>query len=501
MTMYLNRKVGNDVNGAPHQRMRSVASGRSGIDGATQVVNKRNPCATEQIFGCKEQTYVGTWNVRTLYATGQLEILIHQMKDVNWSILGLSEVRWTGEGEINKEDYKIIYSGRTDDRHQDGVALIMKKEAARALLGYKAVSPRIIKARFRTAFGRATVVQVYAPTADSTEEDVESFYADLQGAIQNIPDRDLAIVMGDFNAKVGREWREWEGVIGKFGYGEENERGERLLNFCLNNRLKVMNTAFYQRKGNRKWTWESPDGRTKNMIDFILVGNRWKNGVTTCRTFSKPDVNSDHKLVMAGFKIRLRTVNKNTIKRRFDTEKLKETEIRQKYSNMLNDRWKQTRADELQTVESTWKKIRAIYTETAEGAIGYKKNQPRKPWISKEVLEMSEKRRDMRPTRAKSEENKKRYNKITKDIKRRVKECKENWMEEKCRELEKNAKTQQTDKLFRAVKEICGTFRTRTTAVRDEEGHILEDTEKIKERWKQYYKICTMSKTQWIRRY
>ena len=283
MTMYLNRKVGNDVNGAPHQRMRSVASGRSGIDGATQVVNKRNPCATEQIFGCEERTYVGTWNVRTLYATGQLEILIHQMKDVNWSILGLSEVRWTGEGEINKEDYKIIYSGRTDDRHQDGVALIMKKEAAKALLGYKAVSPRIIKARFRTAFGRATVVQVYAPTADSTEEDVESFYEDLQGAIQNIPDRDLTIVMGDFNAKVGREWREWEGVIGKFGYGEENERGERLLNFCLNNRLKVMNTAFYQRKGNRKWTWESPDGCTKNMIDFILVGGRWKNGVTTCR--------------------------------------------------------------------------------------------------------------------------------------------------------------------------------------------------------------------------
>ena len=127
MRMKLNRKVGNDVNGAPHQRMRSVASGRSGIDGATQVVNKRNPCATEQIFGCKEQTYVGTWNVRTLYATGQLEILIHQMKDVNWSILGLSEVRWTGEGEINKEDYKIIYSGRTDDRHQDGVALIITR--------------------------------------------------------------------------------------------------------------------------------------------------------------------------------------------------------------------------------------------------------------------------------------------------------------------------------------------------------------------------------------
>ena len=333
MTMYQNRKVGNDVNGAPRQWMRSVASGRGGIDGATQVVNKRNPCAKEakeeNIFGCRERMYVGTWNVRTLYATGQLDILLHQMKEINWSILGLSEVRWTGEGVIDREEYKIIYSGRRDGRHQEGVALVMKREAAKALLGYRAVSSRIIKARFRTGFGRASVVQVYAPTSDSTEEDIEEFYTELQEVVQNIPDRDLTIVMGDFNAKVGRDWREWEGVIGKFGYGEENERGERLLNFCLNNRLKVMNTVFQQRKGNRKWTWESPDGRTKNMIDFVLVGNRWKNGVTMCRTFSRPDVNSDHKLVLAGFRIRLKTVQKEMTNRRFDTERLKVEEVRQ----------------------------------------------------------------------------------------------------------------------------------------------------------------------------
>src|SRR5678816_491143 len=101
------------------QWKRSVASGRGGMDGATQVVNKRNPCAKEQqLFGCRERMHVGTWNVKTLYATGQLDILLHQMKEINWSILGLSEVRWTGEGIIDKEEYKIIYSGEgmTDTR-------------------------------------------------------------------------------------------------------------------------------------------------------------------------------------------------------------------------------------------------------------------------------------------------------------------------------------------------------------------------------------------------
>jgi len=69
-------------------------------------------------------------------------------------------------------------------------------------------------------------------------------------------DQDLIIIMGDFNAKVGRDWRTWRGVIGKHGYGEENERGERLLHFCLDNGLEIVNTVFYQRKAKRKWTWE-----------------------------------------------------------------------------------------------------------------------------------------------------------------------------------------------------------------------------------------------------
>ena len=118
--------------------------------------------------------------------------------------------------------------------------------------------------------------------------------------MQEIPSQDITIIIGDFNAKVGRDWKAWREVIGKHGYGEENEQGERLLNFCLNNDLEIVNTVFYQRKAKRKWTWESPDGKTKNMIDFIIVNNRWKITVTKCRTFTRPvleSVGSDGALV------------------------------------------------------------------------------------------------------------------------------------------------------------------------------------------------------------
>jgi len=95
---------------------------------------------------------------------------------------------------------------------------------------------------------------VYAPTANSTDEEIEEFYTLLQGTIDGTCSQDLILVIGDFNVKVGRDRSNWKGVLGKFGYGEENERGERLMNFCLSNNLMVMNTMFFQKKANRKWT-------------------------------------------------------------------------------------------------------------------------------------------------------------------------------------------------------------------------------------------------------
>ena len=80
------------------------------------------------ILSPEEMGYVGTWNVRTLYAAGQLDILLHQVKDLRWNVIGLSKTRWDGEGEMMKDGHKIIYSGRKDGKHQEGVALVLRKK-------------------------------------------------------------------------------------------------------------------------------------------------------------------------------------------------------------------------------------------------------------------------------------------------------------------------------------------------------------------------------------
>src|SRR6218665_2850893 len=169
---------------------------------------------------------------------------------------------------------------------------------------------------------------------------------------------------------------------GKIWVWGENERRKRLLNFCLGNSLKIMNTRFYQRKANRKWTWESPDGKTRNMIDFVLINNRWKSSVTMCRTFTKPDVASDHNLVMAGIRVKLKIIHREKSEKKFDIERLDDNLVRREYSTLLKSKWEQTQKKNRDSVEETWEDIRSIYTEVAQQVLGTKKGKKQKPWIS-----------------------------------------------------------------------------------------------------------------------
>ena len=103
-----------------------------------------------------------------------------------------------------------------------------------------------------------TVIQVYAPTSNAEEAEVERFYEDLQDLLELTPKKDVLFIIGDWNAKVGSQ--EIPGVTGKFGLGIHNEAGQRLREFCQENALVIANTLFQQHK-RRLYTWTSPDGQ------------------------------------------------------------------------------------------------------------------------------------------------------------------------------------------------------------------------------------------------
>ena len=117
---------------------------------------------------------------------------------------------------------------------------------------------RMISVRFQGKPFNITVIQVYAPTSNAEEPEVEQFYSDLQDLLELTPKKDVLFILGDWNAKLGSP--ETPGVTGRFGVGVQNEAGQRLIEFCQENALVITNTLFQQHK-RRLYTWTSPAGQ------------------------------------------------------------------------------------------------------------------------------------------------------------------------------------------------------------------------------------------------
>ena len=116
----------------------------------------------------------------------------------------------------------------------------------------------MISVRFQGKPFNITVIQVYAPTSNVEEAEVERFYEDLQDLLELTPQKDVLFIIGDWNAKVVSQ--ETPGVTGKFGLGIRNEVGQRLIKFFQESALVIANTLFQQHK-RRLYTWTSPDGQ------------------------------------------------------------------------------------------------------------------------------------------------------------------------------------------------------------------------------------------------
>ena len=160
---------------------------------------------------------------------GKLEVVKQEMARVNVDILGISELKWTGMGEFNSDDHYIYYCGQESLR-RNGVAIIVNRRVQNAVLGCNLKNNRMISVRFQGKPLNITIIQVYAPTRNAEEAEVEWFNEDLQDLLEPTPKKDVLFLTGGWNAKVGSQ--ETPGVTGKFGLGIRNEAGQRLIEFC-----------------------------------------------------------------------------------------------------------------------------------------------------------------------------------------------------------------------------------------------------------------------------
>ena len=148
----------------------------------------------------------------------------------------------------------------------------------------------------KVKFHNITLINVHAPTEEKEEEEKDKFYDDLQRACERVPKHDIVLILGDLNAKIGKE-KAYENVTGKHMLHEvSNQNGELVSNFAIENNMTVMSTQF-QHKTIQNGTWTSPDFTKVNQIDHVHINTIKKRIVQDIRNLRGLNCDSDHFLV------------------------------------------------------------------------------------------------------------------------------------------------------------------------------------------------------------
>ena len=184
----------------------------------------------------------------------------------------------------------------------------------------------------------ATIVSAYAPTMTYPDEEKERFYESLKATIGRVPRSDKLIVLGDFNARVGRNHETWERVIGHHGMRNENANGSLLMNVCAEHQLTITNT--FQQADKYKASWMHPRSKHWHLIDYIIVRQRDSRDVTKTCTMGATTCWSDHRMVRSSMRLTFKGSKHRCgtkPRKKLDVERLKLVDIQRQLENKMDD--------------------------------------------------------------------------------------------------------------------------------------------------------------------
>ena len=346
-----------------------------------------------RISDWKKPLKLASWNVRSLYRAGCAQTLERELLEYGIEIAALQEVRWPGTGKCDLEKGAITYSGREDGLHQEGVGFYLSKRAMGAVEEFEAISSRIAKLRLDTKWFKVTIVSAYAPTEISDDQEKDNWYDQLQSVLDRIPGHDMLLLLGDFNAKVGREVNTFQPAIGIHSlHALSNDNGMRLATLAIQYGLVIGGTVF-PHKDIHKGTWTSPDGNTTNQIDHVLVKRKFRKSLSDVRVFRSADCDTDHSLLMTKIQIKLSSRRSRIPKAEIiDTEKLRDTEFRNQYQVEVENRF-QVLEDENTDIE--WSEVCKTVTDAGKEKLGLKRKNPKNEWFDADCMVTAERRKTL----------------------------------------------------------------------------------------------------------
>ena len=447
-----------------------------------------------RLLNSSRSTKICTWNVQTMYQTGKVENITREMIKYNIDVLGITESRWTGSGDFKHlSGMRILYSGHQDEAlgHHQGVAFMLTSNASKALISWLPHGPRIMEAYFKTSNKKINLrlILVYAPTEDKDVDVKNDFYDQLDKVYrEGHKKKDITMLIGDLNAKVGNNNENMEEVMGSHGLGSMNDNGDRLVSFCTEHKLVIGGTMFPHKKIHRA-TWKSPDQVTLNQIDHICISKKFRRSLLDVKVQRGADVNTDHFLLSSFVKLKLK--QQQSIKNpriKYNISALQDQDKLNSFKLNLHNRFEALTPTEDDTVEDSWAEIKTVFNEVSKEVLGFKKNE-QQPWISQNTINLMNERQVMR-NRVLDKENeadKASYKRLSKAIKKSAQRDKRIYTEELAIKAENAARQNRMKDVYDVTRKLTGKFNKSSSHIRDNHGNLLKTDEDTLNRWAEHF--------------
>lgn len=438
----------------------------------------------------KRISYVACWNVRTLKSTEAQALTIHALYKYGIEIACLSEVRLPNSGHMvipvahSNTSYHLYHSGVSDDSGRHGVAVALSANANAALLDWEPISERLARIRLKGSIFNITVIAVYAPTRDADDTTKNDFYEDLQNLVRQVPSSDMLIVAGDWNARAGKSDGLSQGAVGKFGLGDRCTNGDRMVNFATSNKLVLTNTRF-DHPVHHITTWYSNDGRTSSQIDYIMVRSRWSCCVLDSRVFRGAETGnlngSDHMLVRAKLRLRLKSLDKLQPVKKLDVGKLRCGATAAKFQVELSNRFEGLPLlDRESPPEEHWEQFKSHVRDVAHKELGGRR-PARKEWISPDTITLVEKTRDARNAGNPD------FKSLRRQAARSARSDLNKYWQTVAAEMEQAASVGDSRKLYQLLKSTTKGNGCRNETLLDANGVPISHLADRTKRWKQHF--------------
>lgn len=431
-----------------------------------------------------------TWNVLSLYRPGATQKLLDELLKYKIDILAVQEIRWNGNGIIDKRNHRIYYSCH-ESAHSLGVGFIVSKKMQHLVIGWQHIDERMCVLRIKGKFFNMSIINVHAPTEEKPAETKDEFYDKLMSVYDHCTASDIKIVIGDCNAQVGKE-DIFLPHIGKNSLHDvSNDNGVRLVDFAASRNMIVGSTR-YQHKISHKVTWTSPNGK-HSQIDHILIDARHASNILDVRSLRGANADSDHNLVRAKIRARISCdAKRNPVLKqtKYNTAKLQEEDIRERYACKISHSIGEIKTYGNNDIDDDWNACKIVIQEAATEVIGLRPKPATNEWFDDECRAVTNIKNEVykkmlsRPATRTVREEYRLRRKQEKAVHKRKKRDFEN---DKLKQLELSHEIHDHRQFFGSSKEIRREFEPRTVSCKDKQGNLLSSETEVMRRWAEHF--------------